>query len=178
MTERSYRGVLWGLALLGALLDQGSKYSIFAMLYNNGEGGEHALIPGAFDLLTQYTRQREQGTDLLARLRTMSGEVQPRVNHGALFGFGGEHTLAANYVFAAVSFLAATAILFWSTRRSLARDRLLCVALGLILAARSATFTIVSSSTVSATSCAGTTPSSGRSSTSPTAAWWPAPACS
>src|SRR5262249_46780482 len=60
-------------------------------------------------------------------------EVLPRVNHGALFGMASERGHLANAVFAGISLLAAGAIVFWSTRGSLARDGMLCTALGLIL---------------------------------------------
>ena len=44
MNERSYRRLLWGLAFLGLLLDQGSKYLVFHVLYNHGEGERRPLI--------------------------------------------------------------------------------------------------------------------------------------
>jgi lipoprotein signal peptidase len=142
MTERSYRGLLWALALVGALADQGTKYGVFHWLYNNGQDNSQAIIPGAFDLLVQFTGQRETGTNFLGRLRSFSGDALPRVNHGALFGMKVLDRLGLahenldywnNALFAAISFLAAAAIAYWSTRRSLARDWLLCTALGLIL---------------------------------------------
>jgi lipoprotein signal peptidase len=139
--ERSYRGLLWGLALLAAFADQGSKYGIFAALYNQGEGASRPIIPGAFDLLVQFTGERETGTGVRAQLRTVFGDALPRVNSGALFGMrltqilgmGDDGGRLDNKVFAGISLLAAVAILFWSTRPSLGRDRLLCIALGLIL---------------------------------------------
>jgi signal peptidase II len=67
-------------------------------------------------------------------LRTWSGEFLPRVNHGALFGMGQAYATWANLVFACVSLLAATAIIWWSLRPAAARDGVLCTALGLILA--------------------------------------------
>jgi lipoprotein signal peptidase len=141
MAERSYRGLLWGLALLAAFADQGTKYGIFAALYNHGEGDSRPLIPGAFDLLVQFTGERETGSGVLPKLRTLFGDALPRVNSGALFGMRLTQILGLrddggrldNQVFAAISLLAAGAILFWSTRPSLGRDRLLCTALGLIL---------------------------------------------
>src|SRR5262249_25403122 len=67
--------------------------------------------------------------------RTWSGEVQPKVNNGALFGLGGEsYDMDGNTFFALVSVLAAAAIIFWSTRPSTAKDWPLCMSLGLILA--------------------------------------------
>jgi signal peptidase II len=141
--ERSYRSLLWSLALVGTLLDQISKYSVFKWLYaealaHGGEGervqGERDLVPGAFKLLAQFTDQHDTAGGLLGTLRTWSGEVLPKVNHGALFGLGGEYVWVANTLFAAVSVVAAFAIVYWSTRRSTARDFSLCAALGLILA--------------------------------------------
>lgn len=120
MTERTYRGLFWTLALLGLLLDQGSKYGVFAWLYHDGQGGRYEVVPGAFELVSYFT--------------TKDGAVQPQVNHGALFGLAGEYQTRANSVFALVSVLAAIAIVYWSTRRATARDGYLCAALGLILA--------------------------------------------
>jgi lipoprotein signal peptidase len=144
--ERSYRGLLWGLALFGATLDQVTKYGVFKWLHDNpGENGfvssqgivtqgERVVVPGAFKLLAQFTGYQEQGTGLLASLRTLSHNASPKVNQGALFGLGGEYAHLANTVFAGVSIVAAIAIIYWSTRRTTARDWSLCAALGLILA--------------------------------------------
>jgi lipoprotein signal peptidase len=142
MSERSYRGLLWSLALLGAALDQGSKYGVFRWLHDDQPApqsgkvlqGERVIIPGAFKLLAQFTEETEEGQGALASLRTLNGNFQPKVNHGALFGLGGEYANLANAIFAAVSILAAVAIFYWSTRRSTAKDWSLCAALGLILA--------------------------------------------
>ncbi len=153
MVERSYRGLLWTLVLLGTTLDQVSKYGVFKWLYHDGEGGQQVIIPGVFRLLAQFTDARETGAGFLAALRSGSGPVLPKVNHGALFGLGGEretlpHAIfaglgawigldparMANTVFAAVSLLAVLAIIYWSTRGSTASDGCLCAALGLILA--------------------------------------------
>ena len=60
--------------------------------------------------------------------------LRPTVNHGALFGLFGEHKHLANTAFAFISVVAAVAIAYWSLRRSTARDKPLCAALGLILA--------------------------------------------
>jgi lipoprotein signal peptidase len=149
MAERSYRGLLWSLVFLGTTLDQVSKYGVFKWLYNDGEGGHQVIIPGVFQLLAQFTDRRETAEGLLAFLRTGSGAVLPKVNHGALFGLGSEPahivttlgtwlkldpTAMANGVFAAVSLVAVLAIAYWSTRRSTASDWSLCAALGLIMA--------------------------------------------
>jgi signal peptidase II len=134
MSERSYRGLFWGLVLGGTTVDQVSKYGVFRWLYHDGNGGEHPIIPGAFKFLAQFTNKAEPPDNALAALRTWSGEVLPKVNQGALFGFGGEYRTLANGLFAVVSILAALAIVYWSSRRATARDRFLCAALGLILA--------------------------------------------
>ncbi len=131
---RSYRGLLWSLMLIGTSLDQISKYGVFKWLYKEGEGGEYVLIPGVFKLLAQFTGGRDTASGLLHSLRTWSGEALPKVNHGALFGLGGEYASWANTIFAVVSILAAVAITYWSTRRATTRDMFLCAALGLILA--------------------------------------------
>ena len=134
MAERSYRGLLWSLVLLGTTLDQVSKYGVFKWLYNDGEGGQQVLIPHVFKLLAQFTNQQETTDGLLAFLRTGSGTILPKVNHGALFGLGSESHTVANAVFATVSLMAVLAIAYWSTRRSTASDWALCAALGLIMA--------------------------------------------
>ncbi len=133
MSERSYRRLLWTLALVGLLLDQSSKYLVFQWLYNDGRGGEYALVPGAFDILAQFSDRHVQPEHPLAALQGWSGEQMPLVNHGALFGIKIGMGVSANSVFAAISLIAAVAILWWSLHRSLARDAMLCAALGLIL---------------------------------------------
>ncbi len=123
MPERSYRVLLWILAVLGLALDQSSKYAVFAWL---GEKPEHEYVvfrtdKGGFQLVAQF--DREDG-----------GSRIPHVNQGALFGFLRDHKTLANSGFAVVSLLAAAAIVYWSRHKSTARDRWLCGALGLILA--------------------------------------------
>jgi lipoprotein signal peptidase len=134
MTERTYIPLLWGLALLGTALDQGSKYGVFKWLYDGQAGPRYyQVVPGVFELLSQYTNSGDdQGP--LATLRTLSSDKLPRVNQGALFGFGHEHGNWANAIFAGISICAAAAIVVWSRRQSTARDPALCSALGLILA--------------------------------------------
>jgi lipoprotein signal peptidase len=133
MNERTYRGLLWSLALVGLLLDQGSKYLVFHWLYNDGRGGESALIPGAFDILAQFSGEHVRPENPLAPLQGGSGNALPLVNHGALFGYKIGLGVSANTVFAVISLVAAAAIVWWSWSRSLVRDRILCSALGLIL---------------------------------------------
>jgi signal peptidase II len=144
--ERSFRTLLWGLALFGAALDQTTKYGVFKWLHDSpGENrlvtdqgavaqGERIVVPGAFKLLAQFTGKQEERTGLLASLRSLNLDASPKVNQGALFGLGGEYAEFANAVFAAVSVVAAFAIIWWSTRQTTARDWALCAALGLILA--------------------------------------------
>jgi lipoprotein signal peptidase len=134
MVERSYRWLFWSLVVLGLLLDQGSKYGVFRWLYHEGTGGEWVIVPGAFRLVAQYTHEEGAGGRALDSLRTWSGARLPEVNHGALFGMLREYVTLANVLFAVVSVIAAIAITYWSTRRTTARDRFLCAALGLILA--------------------------------------------
>lgn len=113
-TERSFRGLFWALALLGLLADQGSKYAVFRWLQDDVP---HLVVPGWFQLEAHHD----------------SKTGAPVVNQGALFGLGRDHGFA-NALFAAVSVLAAGAIIYWSTRRAAVRDWVLCAALGLILA--------------------------------------------
>ncbi len=142
MSERSYRGLVWGIAVLGLALDQYTKYDVFQAAhesdywqYNEHEHqSERVVIPGVFKLLAQFTGKTEQGHGAFASLRTLNGDFQPKVNKGALFGLGGEYADLANGIFAGVSVIAAAAIFYWSTRRSTAKDWSLCAALGLILA--------------------------------------------
>lgn len=127
---RTFRWLLFALAGFGLVADQGSKYGVFRWLYNGGMGGAVQVIPGALELLAQFDPTRPAGTNVLT---TWSGEIPPRVNYGALFGLGGEHTGIANGVFAGISLLAAAAICLWGTRQAAARDSWLSASLGLIL---------------------------------------------
>jgi lipoprotein signal peptidase len=142
--ERSYRWLFWCLALIGLTLDQASKYGVFAWLYNDGKGDTRVIIPGpaaasadtrdhpagAFFLDVKFGPARDTGDGLFSALRTVGGDALPAVNHGALWGLGG----GMNSFFAIVSLLAAVAIVGWSCRPRAARERFLCVSLGLILA--------------------------------------------
>jgi lipoprotein signal peptidase len=127
--------LLWILVIAGFVLDQGSKYLVFRWL---GDGqqlqGEREIIPGAFRLLAQFTPRPVETEGWRAPLQALGGAMLPKVNQGALFGLGNEYAWVANAAFAAVSVLAAIAIVFWSTRAATAADRSLCAALGLILA--------------------------------------------
>jgi signal peptidase II len=131
MVERSYRVMLWVLALTGLALDQSSKYAVFAWLGERAEH-EHVLFrtdKGGFQLVAQFERDENSGLE-----RLEAGRRIPHVNQGALFGFLRDHKTLANAGFALISLLAAGAIVYWSTHQHTARDRWLCAALGLILA--------------------------------------------
>jgi lipoprotein signal peptidase len=130
--NRSFRGLLWTLALVGGLLDLSSKYVVFRWLYQPSGEGSFEVVPGAFRLLAQFT-DAPPSSDWRGTLQTWNGPLRPRVNHGALFGLGTEYQIYANSFFAVVSVAAACAIVYWSTRPATAHDGPLCAALGLIL---------------------------------------------
>jgi lipoprotein signal peptidase len=134
MAQRSYRGWLVCLALVGVSLDQWTKYTVFDWLHPRAVAqfaerqepqGKYEIVPGAFQLLAQFKVSESPATSLTK---------DPKVNRGALFGFADKYGHIANGVFAAVSILAALAIVVWSRRPATARDFALCAALGLILA--------------------------------------------
>lgn len=134
---KTYRWVFWALAFVGLAVDQGSKYGVFAWLpYNDGKGDVATVIPDVFILDTSYTGERETGEGVFATLRTLSGDMLPKVNKGALWGIGrgsGQPGTDFNAIFGVVSLVAALALIVWVSLPWAARDRLLCVALGLIL---------------------------------------------
>ena len=136
MAQKSYRAWLVILALTGALLDQSSKYGVFywlnpANVHVDGSRntGSTQVVNGWFELLVQYTENPADNS-----LQRVSSDRMPRVNKGALFGLLNNHEGLANGMFAVISVLAGFAIVAWSFRAHTARDRLLCSALGLILA--------------------------------------------
>lgn len=132
-SPRSYRWLFWALALGGTALDQASKYGVFRWLYHGGAGGKWEVVPGVFRLVAGYPGDADPG-GWLSPLRTLSGPVLPAVNKGAVFGLGNGWEGGANLIFTVISLVAAVAIICWSTRRTTARDWLLCASLGLILA--------------------------------------------
>src|SRR5690242_13227370 len=105
MPERSFRALLWCLALSGLLLDQASKYGVFAWL-EGVEGHTYVLFHNS-----------SGGFQLVAQFETRDGSTVPHVNHGALFGFLRDHKSLANGGFALISLLAASAIVYWSAQR-------------------------------------------------------------
>jgi signal peptidase II len=161
LADRSYVWLFWLLAVTGLAADQGSKYGIFTWLYSDGRPREEEvfletfsivstvepsrepyatrelkLVPGVFDIVAAHTRERNEGTEPGFSLRAVSGDHLPFVNRGALWGWGGGQNGSTdmNTMFAVVSLVAALGIAYWSTRLGTRRDRLLCAALGLILA--------------------------------------------
>jgi signal peptidase II len=139
MQDSTKRPFLWLFALLavvGLATDQASKYVIFAKLYPADAEWETKaeVIPGYVELRTAYTYKRDSGEGVLSFLRT---ERLPHVNRGALFGIGNGNgdpeSGGMNGFFAIVSVLAACFIVIWALRPTVAHDRFLCIALGLIL---------------------------------------------
>lgn len=142
MADRTYRWLLITVAMLGLGVDQASKYGVFRWLYNNPHFTDAKsansfvwdTIPGWFQLIAQFDPDAPLCDCGFASLQTWSAPVMPRVNHGALFGMGGSKKGTANGFFAAISAVAAVAILAWGMRRNTAREKWLMAALGLILA--------------------------------------------
>lgn len=133
METRTYRWLLLSLALFGFTVDLASKYGVFRWLYNGGFGDSREVVPGWFRLIAQFDPDAKACDCGFREVQTWSGEVMPRVNHGALFGMGGGMKGNANLFFLGVSVLASVAILIWGTRANVAKDRWLSAALGLIL---------------------------------------------
>jgi len=144
MQERSYRVLLWSLALVGLLADQISKYGVFSWLHDV-QGHTYALFQTEPERRTFQVVPFEPDPLLRAQQRgfyfevafesdpDLEGRPVPHVNHGALFGFLRDYKTAANGMFALISLLAAGAIIIWSSHQTTARDLWLCTALGLIL---------------------------------------------
>lgn len=130
MPVRTYRWLLLSLAAFGLLTDQASKYGVFRWLYNDGHGGKVEVVDGWFRLIAQYD---STAPTCDCPFVTFSGNTMPHVNRGALFGLGNSEGNTANWFFAGVSFIAATAIFIWGTRGGPAKERWLSGALGLIL---------------------------------------------
>jgi lipoprotein signal peptidase len=133
---RSYRWLTAMLAVVGLAADQATKYEVFRQLYPGADAfprGESDLVPGWFKLTAEFDPATEPCDCGMRPLQTLSAPVMPRVNHGALFGLGGNRKGDANRFFAGVSLLAAAGILIWVTRGGASRDGWLSAALGLIL---------------------------------------------
>ena len=131
MPERSYRLALFVLGFFGFAADQASKYYVFNWLYKPGQPfGIQEVVPGAFRLLVQFDTEKPPSDSILVK---WNGPIPPKVNHGALFSLGGEFKASANFFFACISVLAAIGIMGWGMRKASGQDRILCIALGLIL---------------------------------------------
>jgi len=134
MALRSYRWLLLALAAFALAADQATKYQMFRTLYTPGYyRGDREVIPGWFRFTAEYDDSVTPCDCSMGKLQTWSAPVMPHVNHGALFGLGGQHKGGANQIFAAVSILAAAGIIVWAARRGTKADGWLCAALGLIL---------------------------------------------
>jgi lipoprotein signal peptidase len=131
---------------LSACLDHSSISEFDKIIWTTDDGSPviiaTAKSPGSPFALTSSATGHGQlitsneaslGT-LVARLRSWSGPILPKVNEGALFGLGSNYKGLANLLFAIISVSAAVAIIYWSSRPTTARDPVLCVSLGLILA--------------------------------------------
>ena len=132
-TERPYLWFFSILALVGLVVDQTSKYTVFTWLYPTHEKQvktAHPIIVDAFELQTNYF-ELDPRDPPLSFLQGISGERKPHVNRGALFGIGNEG--GYNNLFMTISIGAAIFILIWSQRPLVAHDRFLTMALGLIL---------------------------------------------
>src|SRR5947209_7789563 len=130
MPDRSFRILLWGLALTGLLVDQASKYGVFAGLYDapTHQDRVYSLFKTEQGTGFHLRAQHAYNDDMTPKLDA-SGRHVLHVNQGALFGFGRDHKELANAAFAVISLLAALAIVLWSTQKSTASDRWLCAAL-------------------------------------------------
>src|SRR4051794_33260257 len=144
MPERSYRVVLWTLALVGLALDQATKYGVFSWLHGV-DSHSYAVFqtePASRSFRVVPVDDETYGAEQKGFFLEVAFEPQsdpdarpvPHVNQGALFGFLREYRTAANATFAVISLLAAAAIIVWSAKKTTAHDRWLCVSLGLILA--------------------------------------------
>ncbi len=139
MADRTYRWLLITIAVVGLTADLASKYGVFRWLYRDGQfanevsGNSFEVVPNWFKLIAQFDPDAPHCECWFQGLQTWSALIMPRVNHGALFGMGGEHKGLANGFFASVSLAAAIAILVWGLRRNTAREKWLMVALGMIL---------------------------------------------
>jgi len=133
MNLRTLRTLLWGLALVGLTADLASKYAVFRHLGPDGIDGERDVVQGVFKLIVQCTGRSPEAGNWREPLQAANGPLLPRVNNGALFGMGNTYKTDANLFFAAVSVTAALAILLWSGHVVRTGDKVLCMALGLIL---------------------------------------------
>ena len=106
-----HHGLFWLIALMGAALDLATKWLAFGVVGMPQPGKPaptYSILAGVFSFTTSY-------------------------NPGALWGLA-QKTAYANGIFAALSIAAALGILYWLVWQGAARDRVLTIALGLIMA--------------------------------------------
>jgi len=122
--------LVYGLAVLACAIDLVSKELIFARL---SEGAEQRAWITLLTLGAPGLTAPVPGFHLdIAFERDAAGRVIPFVNHGALFGMGGNQSWG-NMFFAVVSLAAAVGISGWVAWMRRAPELILAVALGLIL---------------------------------------------
>lgn len=134
---RSFAWLFWSVALLGLVVDQGSKYGIFFLRAHHWERENVVVLDGSikFHLVALLYDEPDPRTGPLAFLRTLSTDRLHYVNQGALFGFmGGFSPELSNLIFAVISVLAASAIVYWTTRPRTRGDAFFCLTLGLVFA--------------------------------------------
>src|SRR4051812_14816566 len=118
MPERSYRVLLWTLALVGLVADQASKYGVFGGLYKVEEDFDGSRFVKARPFAVFQTQPESRffspmadhgqaadvrGFFLEANFEDRldeQGRPVPHVNHGALFGFMQDKKRGANWTFA------------------------------------------------------------------------------
>lgn len=131
---KNYHWLFWTMAGIGLLLDQSSKYAVFAHLYppEDHRTGERSVVDGFFKFQADYEKDtwpEKDANGLMRQLRTLSGERMPAVNRGALFGIGNGN----NWLFAFISVFAGVLIICFSSRPTIVHDGFLSLALGFIL---------------------------------------------
>src|SRR5438477_39872 len=103
MPERSFRPLLYALALTGVLADQASKYGVFAWLAER-PGNRFTVFRDPAEAKREAAgvqegvpNEREHGFFLEVGFeRSADGKLTPHVNHGALFGFLRDYETLAN----------------------------------------------------------------------------------
>src|SRR5260370_27513003 len=111
MPERSYRVLLWTVALTGLALDQASKYGVFAWKL---EGPDNTYAVFRTDQGTGFELVAQPEEDGNRQLVLSNGRRVPHVNQGALFCFLRDPKAMANPGFALITLLAAAPLVFWS----------------------------------------------------------------
>jgi lipoprotein signal peptidase len=148
MPDRSFRYLIYTLAIVGLLVDQATKYGVFAWLaphrphafavfQTEPAGSERffAMVPPEEEEIVRAHQHRGFFLEVAFTTTDKDGVgLTPHVNQGALFGLFRDQGEMANRGFALISLLAAIGIGLWSLHSGTAADRWLCCSLGLILA--------------------------------------------